>query len=72
MLRLTQRHIFIGLVVFILGISFGTGVVSPVRLVNSQNTVDSETELLRVTAIDLHVVLHIIFRRVVAIAVYKT
>lgn len=46
MLRLTQRHIFIGLVIFALGISFGTGIVSPTRLVSSQ-TVDSETELLR-------------------------
>src|SRR5262249_264777 len=37
---------FIGLVIFALGISFGAGIVSPTRLVNSQ-TVDSETELLR-------------------------
>ena len=46
MLWLTRRNVFAGVVIFALGLSFGVSVLSPVRLVNSQNTVDAETELL--------------------------
>src|SRR5437868_2843910 len=45
MLQLTQKNLFVGLLIFALGISVGIVTVSPVRLVNSQPQ-DPETELL--------------------------